>query len=90
MQRDIENVPNDAVSKRMMLTENEILMRLDVDKALRALPPRLLLICRMLARGEPKTVIAEKVGKSHTTIQNDIGKIRRIFQQRNLQIYIND
>ncbi len=71
-------------------TENEIQMRIDVEKALRALPPRLLLICRLIAQDAPKSEIYEKAGISHTTFLRDIGKIRRIFRQRDLQIYIKD
>lgn len=71
-------------------TENGIQMRIDVDKAVRALPPRLMLICRLIAQGTPKHEIYEQAGISHTTFLRDIVRIRRIFTQRNLQIYIND
>lgn len=71
-------------------TENEIQMRIDVEKAVHALPPRLLLICRLIAQGAPKSEIYEQAGISHTTFLRDIGRIRRIFTKRNLQIYIKD
>jgi len=74
----------------MVSMEDEIAMKVDVQRVVASLPPYLQTICHLLSLGKSKTEIAKELGKSRAALEKDLDKIRGVFSQYRLDVYLKD
>jgi DNA-binding CsgD family transcriptional regulator len=71
-------------------SETAALMRIDVDRAMRALSPRQQDVCRILALGHTQTEAGEFLKCSRTIISKEMSSIRRVFRRFHLDDYVTN
>ncbi len=91
---NIETITNEEArqlhGKSITTTEDEIGMKVDVERVLNSLDPTLREICWSLAAGRSKTQIAAELNKSRAALEKDLLKIRQEFQRHGLEVYLED
>jgi len=91
---NIETITNEEArhlnGQAITTTEDEIGMKVDVERVLKSLDPALREICRSLAAGRSKTRIAAELNKSRAALEKDLLKIRQEFQRHGLEVYLED
>ena len=91
---NIETISNEEArqlhGQTITTTEDEIAMKVDVERVMESLEPALREICRFLANGCSKTQIAAELNKSRAALEKDLLKIRQEFQRHGLEVYLED
>ncbi|OQA87749.1 MAG: hypothetical protein BWY28_01909 [bacterium ADurb.Bin236] len=91
---EIETVSGEAIRtpgvEIYLPIESVVLIRIDVERAMRNLTPRQQDICRFIAAGRTQTEASQFLKCSRTVISKEIATIRRVFRRFHLDDYVTN